>query len=226
MASCPLHVDVRTFIGHVSQKKWDNAWKVLRKTMPFPGILGRICDAPCREKCKRSEAGDPIEIGALERFCVSHPPPHQRVQPLPAKDHNIAVMGAGLSGLTAAWETWPAKGRVDIFEPAHLGAHLLNQYPHRLSEEIIHDELSILERLGVVHHWEEQIHQTAFMEKSRSIFNAVFLSLEVMDPVFWGLEMNANGGSFTAAPLAEKNPERRILRMCFVPPGSSRKGAG
>ena len=68
IAACPLHVDVRTFIRHLSEKKWDEAWKVLQKTLPFPGIMGRICDAPCQNQCKRSEAGGAVLIGALERF--------------------------------------------------------------------------------------------------------------------------------------------------------------
>lgn len=104
ITACPLHVDARTFIRHVSEGKWDEAWKALWRTLPFPGILGRICDAPCREGCKRSEAGGSIEIGALERACVSRPPPARRIQPLCAKDPKIAVIGAGLSGLTAAWD--------------------------------------------------------------------------------------------------------------------------
>ena len=53
MAACPIHVDARTFVGHMARGAGQEAWKVLRKTMPFPGILGRICDAPCRDRCKR-----------------------------------------------------------------------------------------------------------------------------------------------------------------------------
>ena len=83
---------------------WAEAWKVLRKAMPFPGILGRICDAPCRARCKRGQAGDPIEIGRLERACVTTPAPAFRVLPLPRKGQSVAVIGSGLSGLTAAWD--------------------------------------------------------------------------------------------------------------------------
>ena len=40
VATCPLHVDARTFVGLTSRGQWDEAWKILRKTMPFPGIPG------------------------------------------------------------------------------------------------------------------------------------------------------------------------------------------
>ncbi len=205
MAACPLHVDVRTFIRHVSKEKWDDAWKVLRRTLPFPGILGRICDAPCLEKCKRSEAGGSVEIGALERACVSHTPPRRRVQPLPIRDHNIAVIGAGLSGLTAAWDLARKGYRVDIFDAAHMEVHLLSQYPDLLSEEIIAAELSALEDLDVAHHREEAIHQAAFMEKCRGDFDAVFLSLEMTDPVLWGVGMETNGRLAVTYPMQTTN---------------------
>ena len=51
---------------------------MLRKTMPFAGILGRICDHPCELRCKRRECGEAIRIGALERACVQTPAPEHR----------------------------------------------------------------------------------------------------------------------------------------------------
>jgi NADPH-dependent glutamate synthase beta subunit-like oxidoreductase len=78
-AACPIHVDARAFVGHMAQGASQEAGKVLRKTMPFPGILGRICDAPCRDRCKRGKAGQAIQIGLLECACVTTPAPKQRV---------------------------------------------------------------------------------------------------------------------------------------------------
>jgi hypothetical protein len=75
-AACPIHVDGRAFVGHVAKGEWPKAWKVLRKTMPFPGILGRICDAPCRLRCKRGRPATP------SRSAISNAPawqPHLRI---------------------------------------------------------------------------------------------------------------------------------------------------
>ena len=190
IAACPLHVDARTFIRHVSQEKWDEAWKVLRRAMPFPGILGRICDAPCRDRCKRSEAGGSIEIGALERFCVSQPAPAQRVLPLPAREKKIAVIGSDLSGLTAAWDLARKGYEVHIFDPDRPGAHLIDRFPDLLSEEIVAGELSILERIGVIFHREQRINQPDFIDKCRNDFDAVFLSLEVVALVSCGVDVD------------------------------------
>ncbi len=69
-AAYPLHIDVRAFVGHIARGDWIESLKTLRKTMPLPNILGRICDAPCEDRCKRSEAGGAIRIGALRKACI------------------------------------------------------------------------------------------------------------------------------------------------------------
>ena len=61
----------------------------------------------------------------LERACVATPPPPARVQPLPRKGKTVAVIGSGLSGLTAAWDLARKGYSVRIFEPgSRLGGPL------------------------------------------------------------------------------------------------------
>lgn len=144
VAACPIHVAAREFIGFVRNEAWDDAWKVLCKTMPFPGILGRICDAPCKERCKRREAGDPIEIGALEKACFSKTPPDFRLPPIASKGKRVAVLGSGLSGLTVAWDLSRKGYEITIFEPeASLGGRLRELEPAILPIEIIEQETAI-----------------------------------------------------------------------------------
>ena len=45
---------------------------IYAKRVPFPGILSRVCDQPCRAVCKRREAGEAIELGLLERSCADY----------------------------------------------------------------------------------------------------------------------------------------------------------
>ena len=126
-AACPLHVDARALAGHIGQGRWEDAWKILRKSMPLPRILGRICDAPCEKFCKRNEAGEAIRIGALERACVQAEPPEARVLPLPAKGKQVALAGSGLSSLTAAWDLARKGYAVTVFESRGLVGVSLRQ---------------------------------------------------------------------------------------------------
>lgn len=109
-AACPLHVDVRAFMTGLAKGDVREARRVLDRTLPFAEILGRICDQPCRPHCKRGEIGDPLAIGRLEQFCVRTTQPVVKLPKLPAKGGKIAVIGAGLSGMTAALDL-SRKGR-------------------------------------------------------------------------------------------------------------------
>jgi glutamate synthase (NADPH/NADH) small chain len=193
-AACPIHVDGRAFVGHVARGEWPEAWKVLRKTMPFPGILGRICDAPCRQHCKRREAGDPIQIGDLERACVATPPPAARIQPLPRKGKTIAVIGSGLSGLTVAWDLARKGYSIRIFEPGSKLGGLLRRIPgRRLPEAALGEELERLTALDVAVHLNVDVEPPQFLEQCISENDAVFLGLETPLGRNWNISRDDAG---------------------------------
>jgi glutamate synthase (NADPH/NADH) small chain len=193
-AACPIHVDGRAFVGHVAKGEWTEAWKILRKTMPFPGILGRICDAPCRRRCKRKEVGDSIQIGDLERACVSTPPPSFRVQPLPRKGKTVAVIGSGLSGLTAAWDLARKGYSVHIFEPgSRLGGPLRDIPGHRLPETVLEEELARLIALDIEVHLHAHIRPAEFLDQCLAEHDAVYLGLDAASSTNWSIERDGFG---------------------------------
>ena len=193
-AACPIHVDARAFVGHVARGEWQAAWKILHKTMPFPGILGRICDAPCRQRCKRIEVGDPIQIGELERACVATPPPPFRVQPLPGKGKTIAVIGSGLSGLTAAWDLARKGYGIRIAEPGpRLGGPLRKIPGHRLPEAMLDAELDRLIALGVAAQVNVAVEPREFLEQCLVECDAVFISIEGVPEQNWDLARDGSG---------------------------------
>ena len=104
VAACPLHVDAKSFCALMAQRRWDKAWQVLARTLPLPGVLARLCDAPCKDACIRQEVGGSIEIGTLERFCAERAKPVAPPRPLPSRGKTVAVVGDGLTALCAAWE--------------------------------------------------------------------------------------------------------------------------
>ena len=150
MAACPLHVDVRAFTRYIGRERWEDAWKVLHRYMPMPGILGRICDAPCECRCRRQDAGDSVRISDLERTCVQIDPPVVHIRPLPAKGKTVAIAGSGLSSLTVAWDLVRKGYAVTVFETGGLPGRPLRRFnPQKLSAEVIDREISVLTRLGV-----------------------------------------------------------------------------
>jgi len=192
-ASCPLHIDVRLFVKNMGLGDWDAAHKVLSKAMPFPGILGRICDHPCELKCKRAEIEEPIAIGVLERRCVQNVQGKRKVQLLPKKDTHIAVLGAGLSGLTTALELLKKGFFVTLYENSdRLGGYLWELSEDLLPREIMQEDLAILENLLADIQLETFLDAETF-EKTCLEFDAVYIDRDSVFEVELPVERDNNG---------------------------------
>ena len=149
-AACPIHVDARGMIAAIQQSDFAGGLKILRKTMPFPGIISHICDQPCRAVCKRNEAGDAIAIAELEKACVRWGKPGEAIRALPPKPKRVAVVGGGLSGMTVAYDLKRKGYQVAIYEAnSQLGGRLWEIPQERLPGTVISQDISVLEDLGV-----------------------------------------------------------------------------
>lgn len=115
-AACPVHVDVRAVMADIGRGDFPAALKTLKKALPFPGIIGRICPHPCQAVCKRSEAGEALSIAALERACVDWGEPSGKPRVLPKRGKRAAIVGGGLSGLTAAYDLTRKGYTVVVYE--------------------------------------------------------------------------------------------------------------
>jgi Fe-S oxidoreductase len=149
-ASCPIHVDVRAFMACLAKGDLRGARRILDRTMPFPEIVGRLCDQPCYPFCKRGEIGDPLCTGRLERYCVSNSSSVLKLPKLPTKDGRIAIVGGGLSGMTAALDL-ARKGRniTLVTRSTGLGGTLRNFDETLLPKETLVQAEAILESYGV-----------------------------------------------------------------------------
>lgn len=198
-AACPLHVDGRSFVGHIAQGRWEQAKGILNKTMPFPGILGRICEHPCENLCKRREAGDPIAISELERACVQTVKVRPKLTPLPARGKAVAVLGSGMDGLTVALDLAKKGYTVHLREPdERLGGTLCQLPQERLPASVIAAETAVLEGLGVWIELGATLDKAAF-EAACGEFDAVYISLDIRD----GMDGDWAG---EGGPSAEPDP--------------------
>jgi Fe-S oxidoreductase len=208
-AACPLHVDARAFVGLMMRDQREEALKVLHKTMPFPSILGRICDAPCQAKCLRGKAGDPIQIGALERACVTSTEREHRVHPLPGRDRKVAVVGSGLSSLTAAHDLARKGYPVTLLEPTdQLGGRLLEIHEGLLPRQVIHGEIALLTNLKVNIRLNALPPSSKVHEGLLRDFDAVYIGLDGRFTPEWHA---AGFGRITAQPLSQTTEREGVF---------------
>lgn len=143
----------------VGKGDFAEGYAILHKSVPFPGIIAHTCDQPCQKKCYRETVGGVIQVAALERTCVEYgcksPLP---VTILPKKKAHIAVIGGGLSGLTAAYDLSKKGYQVDLFEMGErLGGRLWEFPENQLPRQLIKNEIDVLSHTGVTIHLDTQI---------------------------------------------------------------------
>lgn len=150
-AACPLHVDGRAMAEKIAKGDFVGAFAVYARIVPFPAIVAHVCDHPCEPACRRAEAGGAIRISALERACVEEAYAVLTRAPQRArKPKKIAVVGGGLTGLTAANDLAMKGHLVTVFEAdAHPLERLRHFDPDVLPPSAIEADLGALARLGV-----------------------------------------------------------------------------
>ncbi|MGD8915991.1 MAG: FAD-dependent oxidoreductase, partial [Syntrophobacterales bacterium] len=59
---CPNQVNAHAYTALIAQGRYREAMEVILRTLPLPGVIGRICPHPCETKCRRGEVDAPISI--------------------------------------------------------------------------------------------------------------------------------------------------------------------
>lgn len=141
-AACPLHVDVRGVLTVLADENFDAALQILVKRLPFPGIIGRICEQPCRGVCNRKDAGEAVEIAALERACATFGALASPARRIPPRGKRVAVIGGGLNGIMTALQLTRKAHSVTLFEATErLGGALWFTPEDLLPREVLVAEL-------------------------------------------------------------------------------------
>jgi NADH-quinone oxidoreductase subunit F len=149
--TCPVEMDIPSYIALIRANRLEDAYKVMLRTNPFPSVCGRVCDHKCQTKCRRGNMDEPIAIKFLKRF-ISDNAPRPKTEPVPVtRKEKIAVVGAGPAGLTAARDLALRGYKVTVFEElSEPGGMLRWAIPaYRLPRNILANEIAHVTALGV-----------------------------------------------------------------------------
>lgn len=139
--ACPLGVDVRALMDKVQKKNFTSAYRLYRNHVLFPAIVSSICHEPCREACVRRGAGQEILLRSVEAACVAHTKNSAPISfNVPVKPHTVAVVGAGLSGLSCALKLASRNYRVLMYEREKQPGGALRRLMH---EEVYLKEIAL-----------------------------------------------------------------------------------
>ncbi len=202
---CPAHTDVSTYIGLISQARFDEAYLLNRQANVVPGVLGRTCARPCEPVCRRNKIdGKPIAICWLKRACADHREYRHHAEPPPiTKDKKVAIVGAGSAGLAAARDLREMGYPVTIYEADPVaGGVMVNGIPvWRLPRDVTYEETNeYMDDLGVEVRYNIRVGRDVQLTELLKSYDAVYLA----------------AGCYVSNPLT--GPDNKII------PGADLKG--
>jgi NADH-quinone oxidoreductase subunit F len=145
--TCPAGTEVWRYVAHIARGEYKEAYKVIREALPFPSVCARVCHHPCEYMCRAGvTGGEPIAVRTLKRFIVDRVSANTYapdVKPAAPDAPKIAVIGAGPSGLTAAYYLGVMGYPVTLFEREdQAGGMLAGAIPeYRLSRSQLRYEI-------------------------------------------------------------------------------------
>ncbi|MGB6694132.1 MAG: FAD-dependent oxidoreductase, partial [Terracidiphilus sp.] len=162
--ACPVHTDACGYVNAIAEGRDEDAYRIARATNPFASICGRVCGAPCEANCRRGSLDEPVAIRALKRFVTTKFGPetgdftryrescNQEMLPPNRGDfEKVAVIGAGVAGMTVAHDLAQLGYKVTVFEAdSKPGGMLTAGVPvFRLPRELVMAEIDAIVSLGV-----------------------------------------------------------------------------
>ena len=217
VTQCPVSIQIPEFIAAVAAEDFALAASVIARDSSLPAVCGRVCpqETQCEGSCILGRKGEPIAIGALERFVADwsrdHPsqascPKSDIATPQPRSHIKVAVIGSGPSGLTCAGDLAKQGYQVTVFEALHhAGGVLVYGIPEfRLpKQKVVEPEIENLRRLGV------EIKTNVIVGKSLTVddlfdrhgYKAVYIASGAGLPKFMNIPGETLGGVLSANEL-------------------------
>jgi Fe-S oxidoreductase len=143
-------MDVLDFVEKTRKGMWNAAFKAYRNATGFPHIASALCGAPCKSVCPLAARGGAVEMPLLERACLAFAKDKSATAyNVPAKPRRVAVVGAGISGLSCALRLSAKKYDVEVFARGErVGGKLWDILPPEIflkdiEEQFRHEEYAL-----------------------------------------------------------------------------------
>jgi heterodisulfide reductase subunit A len=179
--ACPIHLNAQGYVQLISESRFKEALTLIRETLPFPGIIGRICVHPCETHCKREEVDQPISICYLKRAAADLGEEGEKSELAigDEKDKKVAVIGAGPAGLLAAYDLRIKGYQVTIFDtfPKAGGTLLVGIPEYRLPRDVLEKETDIVSKLGVKFQLNTTVGKDISFDQLRKDYDALFIAI-------------------------------------------------
>ena len=193
---CPVGVKVKEFVELIYEGDYLGAAAKIREDNVLPAITGRVCpqEHQCEGLCILGKRFAPLGIGFLERFVADYERSQGKLAippKAPSTGQQVAIIGSGPAGLSAAGDLVLKGHDVTVFEALHEpGGVLLYGIPEfRLPKAIVRQEIDNLRTMGVDFQTNVVIGRTISIDEllGEEGYQAVFIATGAGLPKFLGV---------------------------------------
>jgi NADPH-dependent glutamate synthase beta subunit-like oxidoreductase/ferredoxin len=199
--ACPAQMDIPQMLRQISSGDMRGAIATIKRDIALPAVLGRICPAPCEKACRRHDLDEAVAICLLKRYAadvdLASGDPYSPVC-RPGSGKKVAILGAGPTGLAAAYYLAQAGQACTVFdENQRPGGRLWQETnTEELPRDVLIGEIAQITRLGVELHLEKRIGPGEAFEVLVNSFDAVLIACGNTargQAAAWGLKTTIRG---------------------------------
>lgn len=210
--SCPAFMDIPLMNRLIASGDFEQALRIVRQEIALPYILGYICPAPCEKACKRKPVDQAVSVCLLKRSTArfgdlnqtdTHPDQGDPVYPAKASASNtgedtpldpaeipvhsrknVAIIGTGPAGLSAAFYLLRAGHRVVLFDRnEQAGGAMRYSIPDdQLPKVILDEEIDVIRKMGGGFRLGITVTRELFRETILREYDAVILAVGSLQP--------------------------------------------
>jgi formate dehydrogenase major subunit len=226
--ACPADIAIPDFIRAIREGETAKALAIIQDKIAFTGVLGRVCPRFCERVCRRKEVDEPVAICSLKRFPADSDQGEGAAflpSLAPSSGKKVAIVGAGIVGLTAAYYLRTLGHDCAVFESRNRAGGALDSIlpEFRMPREVLNAEIARVERMGAQFHYGRELGKDLELEELRKGHDAVLLAVGAGKeklPEFPGDEF-ATSGIQLLNRIAEGCPPRAQGQVLVIGSGPS-----
>jgi len=213
--SCPLHMNIPGYIELIKEDRLEEAFELTLRDNPIPGTIGRICHFHCQMRCRREMLDEPVSQGEIHRYLADamyklgkENEIYNKLikEKLPSTGKNIAIVGAGPAGLTAAYYLIRLGHAVTVYDalPEAGGVIRFGIPQYRLPKSVLKKEVDFIKKLGVKFGFNQKLGENLSFDCLRREYDAVYLAIGAWKDIDLKISGESTKGVFAGTEVLKE----------------------